>query len=533
MSLDNKNIRQMKLRTLLYIGIIGSVVTSTFSCTKLKEEFRGELEEGTSAIDPGALLVTAYNSLNTPYQQEQRWVMQEISTDAAMAPTRGGDWDDNGMHRAIHLHTWNADNGYMNNTFVSLGTAVYNAGVVVRSNPNAQQAAEARFIRALAMFDLLDLYGVVPLRQGPSLEDFKIAPDVLQPQAAIDFMVKELNEILSSLPANGPRAAYVANRNAARTLLMKIYLNKGAFLTRQTPTFAAEDMNKVIALAKEITASGAYTVSAKGKYFDNFAPDNDEKSTENIYTLFNKNGERGGNVDRTWNTVAHYNLNPGGWNGWCTLSDYYDKFAAADERRGIYYNYPADTTSNRTKKFQRQNVGFFAGQQYNWSTNKALMARNPSTAPLSFTREVTIRTSGTTLETAGIRPMKYAFDYAVTGQRNNDWVVFRYSDVLLMQAEAVLRGGTGSASEALDLVNKIRTNRGVTNFTTLTLDNLLDERARELYWEGWRRQDLIRFGKFLLAWQEKAADPDPKTLIYPIPSQQIAVNPNLKQNPGY
>jgi len=521
----------MKLRTLLYIGLIASVVASTSSCTKLKEEFKGELEEGTSEVEPGGLLTTAYISLNTPYQQEQRWVMQEISTDAAMAPTRGGDWDDNGMHRAIHLHTWNADNAYMNNTFVSLGTAIYNASNVLRYKPNAQQTAEAKFIRALAMFDLLDLYGIVPIREGEAMEDFRIAPEVLQPQAAVDYIVKDLNDILSSLPTDG--AAYVANRNAAKTLLMKIYLNKGAFVNRQAPTFAAEDMNKVITLAKEITMSAQYTVSAKGKYFDNFAPDNDVKSTENIFTLLNKNGERGGNVDRTWNTIAHYNMNPSGWNGWCTLSDYYDKFSASDERRGIYYDYAADTTSNRKKGFGRQNVGFFAGQQYNWSTNKPLMARNPSTAPLSFSREVTIRTSGATLETAGIRPMKYAFDYAASGQRNNDWVVFRYSDVLLMQAEAILRGGTGAAGEALALVNSIRINRGVTNLTTLTLDNLLDERARELYWEGWRRQDLIRFGKFLQAWQEKAADPDPKTLLYPIPSQQIAVNPNLKQNPGY
>ncbi|QQT27914.1 RagB/SusD family nutrient uptake outer membrane protein [Sphingobacterium spiritivorum] len=523
----------MKLRSLIYITIAGSVVAGTVSCTKLNEEFKGELEEGTSNVEPGALLVTAYNSLNTPYQQEQRWVMQEVSTDAAMAPTRGGDWDDNGMHRAIHLHTWNADNGYMNNTFVSLGTTIYNAGNVLRYQPSAQQAAEARFIRALAMFDMLDLYGVVPLRQGASVEDFRIPPEVLQPQAAIDYMVKDLNEIINSLPANGPREAYVANKNAAKVLLMKIYLNKGTFLNRQAPSFAAEDMNQVITLAKEITASGAYTVSAAGKYFDNFAPDNDVKSTENIYTLFNKNGERGGNVDRTWNTIAHYNMNPGGWNGWCTLSDYYDKFADSDERRGIYYDYPADTTSNKSKGYHRQNVGFFAGQQYNWTTNRPLMARNPANAPLSFTREVTIRTSGATLETAGIRPMKYAFDYAVTGQRNNDWVVYRYSDVLLMQAEAILRGGTGAPGDALDLVNSIRTKRGVSSFTTLTLDALLDERARELYWEGWRRQDLIRFGKFLLAWQEKAADADPKTLVYPIPSQQIAVNPNLKQNTGY
>jgi hypothetical protein len=226
-------------------------------------------------------------------------------------------------------------------------------------------------------------------------------------------------------------------------------------------------------------------------------------------------------------------MRPGGWNGWCTLSDYYDKFSATDERRGIYYDYPADTTSNRKKNFHRQNVGFFAGQQYNWTTNQPLMARNPSSAPLSFTAAVTIRTSGATLETAGIRPMKYAFDYAVTGQRNNDWVVFRYADVLLMQAEAILRGGTGSPAEALTLVNSIRTNRNVPAFTSMTLDNLLDERARELYWEGWRRQDLIRFGKFLQPWQEKQVTNDPKVLVFAIPSQQIAVNPNLTQNEGY
>lgn len=524
----------MKLRSLIYIAIAGTVTASTFSCTKLNEEFRGELEEaGAGNIEPGALLINAYNSLNVPYQQEQRWVMQEVSTDAAIAPTRGGDWDDNGMHRAIHLHTWNADNGYMNNTFVSLGTAMYNAINVLRFNPSAQQAAEARFIRALVMFDFLDLYGVVPIREDESLEDFRIAPRVLQPQEAIDYIVNDLTEIMANLPENGPTAAFVANRNAARALLMKVYLNKGAFLNRQAPSFAAEDMNQVISLAAQISSSGRYSVSAAGKYFDNFAPDNDLKSTENIFTLFNKNGDRGGAIDRTWNTIAHYNMNPGGWNGWSTLSDYYDKFAANDERRGIYYEYPADTTGNRIRGFRRQNVGFFAGQQYNWSTNRPLMARNPANAPLSFTREVTIRTSGATLEVAGIRPMKYAFDYAVTGQRNNDWVVFRYSDVLLMQAEAILRGGTGTPADALTLVNSIRTNRGVTLLTALTLDNLLDERARELYWEGWRRQDLIRYGKFLEAWQEKAADADSRTLVYPIPSQQIAVNPNLTQNTGY
>jgi len=523
----------MKSKYLIYTSIMAFLAFNS-SCTKLEEEFRGELEEGSGeVVDPGALLTSSYTAFNVPYQQEQRWVLQEISTDAAMAPTRGGDWDDNGMHRSIHLHTWNADNGYMNNTFVSLGTLVFNATNVLRFNPSKRQGAEARYIRAVGIFDFIDLFGVAPIREGESLEDYRIPPTVMQPDEAMDFIISEITAILPDLGEGTTKNAYVASQNAAKVLLMKVYLNRDVFANRQSPTFNATHMNKVVELAKEITASGLYEISPMGKYFDNFAPDNDQKSTENIFTLYNENGVRGGNVDRTWNTIAHYNMNPGGWNGWCTLSDYYDKFSDKDERRGIYYNYPADTTSNRTKNFKRQNVGFFAGQQYNWSTNKPLMARNPANSPLVFTPEVTIRTSGATLETAGIRPMKYAFDYASNGQRNNDWVVYRYSDVILMQAEAILRGASGSPAEATTLVNSIRTKRGINALATLTLESLLDERARELYWEGWRRQDLIRFGVFLQAWQEKDADPDPKTLVYPIPSQQIAVNPNLTQHEGY
>lgn len=512
-----------KLYSTTFLVIAGLAI----SCTDLDEQLRSELEQGVSTVNTTDLLIGAYTALNEPYQQEQRWVLEEISTDAAIAPTRGGDWDDNGMHRAIHLHTWNADNGYMNNTFNRLLTVQFQASNVLRNDPSAQQAAEARFIRALSMFDVLDLWGVVPYRED--LEDFRTNPTTLQTQEAIDFIASELNAIMDDLPSTGP--AYVANQNAARTLLMKLYLNKGVFLNRQSPTFEAADMNQVIELTNQIGASNRYTISAPGKYFDNFAPNNHAVSTENIFTLYNENGVRGGNIDRTWNTVAHYNMVPGGWNGWSTLSGYYDLFDEGDERLGIYYDYPADTMNNPDK---RKNVGFFIGQQYNMNTGRPLNARNPSSQPLSFTPEITIRTSGSTLETAGIRVMKYAFDYSVpSGQRNNDWVVFRYADVLLMKAEAILRGGTGAPAEALTLINTIRTNRGIAPLATLTLDDLIDERGRELYWEGWRRQDLIRFGKFLEPGSVRTTASEPHRLVYPIPSQQLAVNSNLEQNPGY
>lgn len=494
-----------------------------FSCTKLNEEFRSNLEEGDD-IAAAELLVTAYNMLNSPYQQGSRWCLQELSSDEAIAPTRGGDWDDNGRHRAIHLHTWNADNDYLSGCFNSFGAAVFQSSNVLRNNPTKQQAAEARFIRALALFDMVDLWGKAIYRED--LINFKLDPIILEAKDGLDFIIKEVNEIMPDLPSGVP--AFVASQNAARVLLMKVYLNRGAFLNREAPSFLPDDMNKVIELANQITG---YTISLPGKYFDNFAPDNDEKSTENIFTLYNKEGVRGGSVGNTYNTIAHYNMNPGGWNGWATLSAFYNKFSAGDERLGFDYRYTGFDKPNPAKN---KTVGFLVGQQYNLTTGAPLMARNPSTQTLSFTPEITLRTSGSTLETAGIRVLKYAYDYASkAGQKNNDWVIYRYADVLLMKAEAILRGGAGTAADALAIVNGIRNNRGTTALLSLTLDNLLDERGRELYWEGWRRQDLIRYNKFLGSWETKPESGKPKELVYAFPSQQIAVNPALKQNPGY
>jgi hypothetical protein len=179
---------------------------------------------------------------------------------------------------------------------------------------------------------------------------------------------------------------------------------------------------------------------------------------------------------------------------------------------------------------RRQNVGFLIGQQYNLTTDEPLKDRKEN--PLTFFREVKLReTDPNTLERTGIRVIKYAYDYGSQGdQKNNDFVILRFADVLLMKAEAQLR--TGNATGALLIVNQLRLKRGATPLTSVDLNALLDERGREMYWEGWRRQDQIRFGKFLQAWQEKPQS-GPERLLFPIPSDQMAVNPNLTQNPGY
>jgi len=328
-----------------------------------------------------------------------------------------------------------------------------------------------------------------------------------------------------------------ANQNAAKVLLMKCYLDKGVIANRTAPTFAAADMNQVITLADQIINTGTYIFSPN--YFDNFAPANTVIGKENIWVQQNDagaSGSTGSTVRSRYHSAMHYNQNPGGWNGFTTLSDFYNKFEATDKRRGAAY-----PTAGLANPGNRINVGFLIGQQYNWANDAVLHSGSGGAGDplLIFTPTVKLEETGSNLEVTGIRAYKYPIDYVNDGSGNidNDYVFFRLADVLLMKAEAILRGGTGTVagpygSTALAIVNSIRVNRGASVMGAVTLDNLLDERGRELYLECWRRQDLIRFGKFLQAWQEKAAS-DPKYLLFAIPNQQLAVNPNLTQNPGY
>jgi hypothetical protein len=145
----------------------------------------------------------------------------------------------------------------------------------------------------------------------------------------------------------------------------------------------------------------------------------------------------------------------------------------------------------------------------------------------------------------GVRSVKYWPDVnaiQATRLNGNDMPVLRLADVMLMKAEAILRGATattvnGELQTPLVLVNKIRARAGATPATALTLNNLLDERAREFSWEAWRRNDLIRFGQFeteyVLPNDVLTMNKDVTRRIYPIPANELKLNSNLKQNTGY
>ena len=552
------NIKYKVVALFLAWGVVG--------CTKLDENLNSTLTnqqtaDALGASGTGLLLKTAYNDLATPFNDVEQLInLTGNASDESLVPTRGGDWDDNGKWRATHAHTWNADLAACLLTFNSLNKINFDATNVLAFNPTPQQAAEAKFIRAYALYNLLDLFGQYPFRNpGDNLLN---APEVKTGAAAIDFIISELNGILAALPAGSANINFRANQDAARMLLMRCYLNKGAFLNRQTPTFADADMQQVITLGAAITASGHYSLTPN--YFDNFTPDNQSKTKEAIWAYDNTSGVSAASLDvkSFWFRTLHYNsFDPkapnAGWNGFSTVAEFYNSFGIA----GTPTQTPNDTLLDQRigGRFKPGitdvpgsglRPGLLIGQQFDDLGNKKhyrnwVAADGANAKLLSFTPSIApnmIETTPGILETTGIRVMKYSPDFAqYDGAAGNDVIIFRYADVVLMVAEAMMRKAAPDNAGALTLVNALRTARGAAALPSMTLNSttntyapltLLAERGREMYWEYVRRTDLIRFGVFTILWPYKTADAA-KNLVFPVPSQALAANPNLKQNPGY
>jgi len=296
-------------------------------------------------------------------------------------------------------------------------------------------------------------------------------------------------------------------------------LNKAVFESedRLTFTFSTEDMTAVISNCDAIISSGNFELEAA--YFDNFTSDNGENSSELIFCTNNRAGVQSNSMRGFWMSALHYNQTPSGWNGFTTLADFYNSFDDNDTRRGA--ELPTLKAQTGLK------AGLLLGQQYN-AADEALLDRQGNA--LSFTLESPIIVSGALLEVSGVRVMKWIPDMTNEDTPGNDFSFLRYADVLLMKAEALMRNGDNSG--ALTIVNDLRAVRGADDMASINEQSLLAERGRELYQEGWRRNDLIRYGKFLEPWSQKPVS-DPTYLLFPFPSAQIVANPSLQQNPGY
>ncbi|MDP4129159.1 MAG: RagB/SusD family nutrient uptake outer membrane protein [Bacteroidota bacterium] len=547
--------RYLKMATLFFV----TVSAIGIGCTKLDQKLKGTLtpKDAANAFNASLFLKTAYNDVGGPYSDIGGDVspLEDVSGDESVVPTRATDWDDNGEWRGLHQHNWPVDDGDQKfiNTWNDLNKINFDATNVLTFNPTVEQAAEARFLRALSLYQLLDLFGQFPFRNpGDNLLN---APKVYRGDSAVQFIISELTEILPQLDAGNSISQ--ANPDAARMLLMKTYLNRGAFLNRASPTFDDADMQQVITLGTAIMTSGKYSYSSN--YFDNFNPSN-SGSKEAIFACPNTAGVTANNtgIQNRWWPTLHYNqytpLNPqAGWNGFATTAQFYNSFAVNDvpitetaadtllkDRRigGRFYEGCTDMSGVRP--------GLLIGQQYNEHGAKIYDRKNNLMIFLPNMAANLKENDPATLEITGIRVIKYPPDYTqgVTSYNTaGNWLMlFRYPDVVLMVAEAKMRAASADNAGALALVNELRAARGANPLTTMPLVNtsdvydpttLLAERGRELYWECVRRTDLIRFGVFLNAWAYKNADATSTFLVYPIASPALAANPNLIQNPGY
>ncbi len=515
--------KQVK-NTVLALMCISALVSCTDLVTK---EVDSDAPKAADDVKPGPALEAAYKSLGgNMADQANIYSLTEHTTDELIPPTRGVDWSDNGVWRSLYTHTWESSHSYINTAWNQLNQNAYNTQAIIEASAaTKQQIAEAKFLRAFNRYYVIDFWGVLPDRK--TNEGSEVNPKVLTRAEGFAAVEKDLLEALPDLPSIGPGSSPehpTASKATAHALLARLYLNKGVFTAAdpQGPyTHDPADMAKVIEHAVAVMDEG-YALNSD--YFANFTKTG--PTTEVMLT-----GQDGTPQNRVYMTL-HYNQNPSGWNGFATLADFYAKFEDGDQRKGVPAgSVPGVTFGTDPKdcevcphKFAGIGLGFLAGQQKD--DTGADLTDTRTGLPLQFTPDVPLSGAATN---KGIRVMKY--HPALYGK----YVIMRFAETYLNMVEAKLRGGTfaGSSTTALEDINYLRTLRDADPLAALTLDDMIDERGRELYWEGYRRSDLIRFGKFNDPWDEKGDNADAFRVLYSIPQLAIDTNPNLKQNPGY
>ncbi|MCP9756515.1 RagB/SusD family nutrient uptake outer membrane protein [Lacihabitans sp. CCS-44] len=422
----------------------------------------------------------------------------EATSDELIVPTRGGDWFDNGDWLAYSRHTWTAQHGPINGMW---GFIFGNISQVNQLFPavaaNKAAVDELRAIRAFYYFMAIDAFGNVPIVTGAS------SSAATKPRAEVyAFIEKELTEAIPSLPSG--KAYSRMTQDAATMLLAKLYLNAGVYKGAPEWQKAYDAINKVV------TSKNGYSLSPTT--LASFTTQN-QGSGESIFNIpFDSFLAGGMNFQMRTLHYANqqtYGLGNSPWNGFCTLADFYNSFESGDARQNMWIK----------------------GQQFSASGAALKDAKDQPLAFIADFKKDQMTDADPEFQVAGIRSQKYEIQRNnPNGDQDNDFVFFRLADALLMRAEASL--WLGKTADALADINKVRVRSLVAPLTTVTKEDILAERGRELAWEGWRRNDMIRFGVF--SKERKFMKVTDKTReLFPIPQNRIDANPLLKQNPGY
>lgn len=526
--------KQMKLIYSIVLMLISIVFLP--ACTDLEEQI---IDEGTGAEFMTReylynLVAPSYNTFTTLWNRERVWGFQEATTDEVMFPTRGTDWYDGGVWQEDFLHNWTPEHRDVVATWNRLSTGMARANyslVLLEDFVETQEVkwfkAELRFNRAFFMYCFMDLFGKVPYREYTET-NFSKNPKVFNRVQAFNFLTREIKEILPQLGDKNVVPYGRPNKDGARMFLAKLYLNKEVYTGE-----AAYD--SCLSYVNDLINSGRYALDPD--YFSIFSYDNNNNysnADEAILVALLDDTENMGKDDRViWvQQTFHYNqnLNFGGynnWNGCVAPEDYLDNNWIAHTDTSVDVRWKDDRIYDTAKVY----LGFNFGQQY--SLDNTPLTERDNITPLFFSWDCPLDGAG---ESHGVRVLKYEPKIPPINPRrtDNDFVVWRIADALLMRAECNFR--LGNTADALQDIRDLRVIRNAPDISEVNLDIILAERALELYWEGHRRQDLIRFGKFLDSRINKPEVSPETRLILPIPQTALDAidDPDLlSQNPGY
>lgn len=554
------------MKTKLTLLLSFACILVAGSCTNLEEVILDETSV-TGLSDKQAaegIIAPVYARLPDIFLHTNYFAIQEISTDEAILPYRGGtDWGDNGIYLNMHAHTYGSTDPNLRNTWNLILQGMSRAITAINTLPNLNDPvsktylAEARGMRAYYSMLTLDLFGLVFVK-----DDLGENSKIIRGDAAVEYIKSELLAIEPNVDASvGPGRI---SKGVVWGLLARLHLNAAFYRDPYAAqfTFKPEDMDKVIEYSDKIINSGQYQLAKE--YFSLFNGDNHDNK-ELIFAVDQRADLNG------HNRMAYFSLsgdqfplpafpNANGTDGPAITPDFYRSWATAyapkdptadprfyKQNLSIYSN-PADScVSDASFNINR---GILRGQQYGLIRRNGVFlkcpdgrfkvaklfhdTRNKPTLAVDFTEQVDFTVAGSNYNT-GYRVEKYEFSRKSVSGRNfgeADIVILRLADVYLMRAEAKLRKSNDAAGALAD-VNFVRAARTASTpppaLTSMTLDLLFRERGFEFYWEAQRRTDMIRFGKYEGTWTEKT-NSDKLKRLFPIPQTAIDGASNL---PGY
>lgn len=525
--------------------LLSSMVVFFAACTDLEENLTGDITTDISipGISTGSggggsdVLGGAFAELRNSGTANHGgyYSVQELTSDEMVITAKGGDWFDGGILIELHRHTYSPTHAFVNGTWSGSYNAINTCNELLAGGAlDDNQTAQMRVLRAYFYMRLCDLYGRVKIITSPgsdapqsSRDDvFAFVESELLAAIGVSAITSDMDPTTSALGTDvNP---YRINVYGALGIISKLYLNAEVYSGTARWDEAAIAAGLVIDGGAYQLCGDGCTVTNLGKrpavssdpdnlegYAAVFAPNN-ENNPEHIFTVFYDEVSAGGmnfsQMNLHYSSQFTWNFDAQPWNGYATLEDFYNSYDAGDVRR---------------------EASFIVGPQLDFGGSAVLdYASDDDDVPLVYTPSINEIVPNSQRE-AGARPGKFSFKQFGRPDMDNDYPIIRLGEMFLIRAEGLARS-SGNWDDALTDVNTIRARAKVSAYTSLNADEFLAERGREMFQEGLRRPDLIRFGKYNDAWWEKPADGSDHVNIFPIPFDQItASNGTLSQNSGY